>query len=285
MASSAFQAQYRQEAIETFEQQQSVLRDACTTEVQIKGNTAIFLNAGSGGARAVTRGLNGRIPGRDDALTQNTCTLQEYHDVPERTGWNIFASQGNGNAIMQRTSMAVMNREIDYNVIAELANATNYAGLTATTASADLALRAKAILGVAQVPFDGNIYAAITPAFEAYMLKQTEFSSADFVSKKPIDTGETTWDDKPGWYVWGGVKWIVSPLLPGIGTNAEKCFMWHKSAIGHAANVNEMQTYVGYDERHDFSYCRQSIFMGSKLLQNAGVVVFRHDGSALAATA
>jgi len=285
MSETAFQTQYRQQAIDGFEQLQSITRDSTTTEAQIKGNTAVFLVASSGGAQAVTRGVNGRIPGRADSLTQNSCTLAEWHDVPERTGFNIFASQGDGNAIMQRTSMGVINRKIDTDIIAALQTATVFAGLAATTASVMLALRAKTILGVAQVPFDGNIWALITPAFEAYMLDSTEFSSSLYVRKQPIDTGETAWSDKPGYYDYMGIKWIVSPLLPGIGTSAETCFMYHKSAIGHAADVQNMQTFVDYDKRHDFSYCRTSIYMGSKLLQNAGVVCFRHDGSALAGTA
>ena len=64
MADSAFQIQYRQEFIAQFEQGQSWLRTVCTTEAVIKGNQAMFLVAGSGGATAVTRGLNGNIPPR-----------------------------------------------------------------------------------------------------------------------------------------------------------------------------------------------------------------------------
>ncbi len=74
MADSAFQIQYRQEFIAQFEQGQSWLRSVCTTEAVIKGNQAMFLVAGSGGATAVTRGLNGSIPPRVDSLTQVPAT-------------------------------------------------------------------------------------------------------------------------------------------------------------------------------------------------------------------
>ena len=56
MPATAFQIQYRQEFIATFEQKQSLLRDTVTTEAVIKGNTATFLVAGSGGATATSRG-------------------------------------------------------------------------------------------------------------------------------------------------------------------------------------------------------------------------------------
>lgn len=59
----------------------TVTRDTVTTEAVIKGNTAVFLVADSGGATAVTRGVNGLIPARADNLTQNSCTLVEWHDL------------------------------------------------------------------------------------------------------------------------------------------------------------------------------------------------------------
>jgi hypothetical protein len=273
---------YRQEAIATFEQNQSLLRDTVTTEAIIKGNAAVFLVAGSGDADAVTRGVDGMIPARNDDLTQNTCTLVEWHDLVRKTGFNIFASQADQRAIMQRTTMGVINRKIDVDIFTELNTGTLDTG-SATTASLDLALYAKTILGNNKVPFDGNIFAAITPAFESYLLQAPEFSSADFVAVKPLNSGETAFADKAGYYRWIGVNWIVHPELPGVATNAEKCFMYHRNAIGHAANKDGMQTPVGYNEEQDYSYARASIFMGSKLLQNSGVVVINHDGSARAA--
>jgi hypothetical protein len=282
VSATAFQTLYRQESIATFEQSQSLLRDSVTTEALIKGNAAVFLVAGSGDADAVTRGVDGMIPARNDDLTQNTATLLEWHDLVRKTGFNIFASQGDQRAIMQRTTMGVINRKIDYDIFTELNTGTQDTG-TAATASLALALRAKTILGNNKVPFDGNIFAAVTPAFEAYLLQVPEFGSADYVAGKPIDSGATAFADKQGYYRWLGINWIVHPELPGVGTSAEKCFMYHRNAIGHAANKDGMQTPVGYNEEQDYSYARASIFMGSKLLQNSGVVVINHDGSALVA--
>ena len=282
MADTAFQTMYRQEAIASFEQHQSLLRDSVTTEAQIKGNAAVFLVAGSGDADAVTRGVDGMIPARADDLTQNTCTLSEWHDLVRKSGFNIFASQGNQREIMQRTTMGVINRKIDNQIFTELNTGTQDTGTT-QTASLSLALRAKTILGNNKVPFDGSIWSAITPAFEAYLLQVAEFGSADYVTRKPVDSAETAYKDQPGFYRWLGINWVVHPELPGIGTTAEKCFMYHKSAIGHAADKNGMQTPVGYNDEQDYSFARASLYMGAKLLQNSGIVVMNHDGSAYVA--
>lgn len=282
MAETAFQTQYRQEVVDGFEQRQSLLRDAVTTEAVIKGNTATFLIADSGSATAVTRGVNGMIPARADNLTQTSATLEEWHDLVKKTNFNIFASQGNQRAIMQKSTMGTINRKIDQLIIAQLDTATNDTG-NATTASLSLALKAKTILGVNEVPFDGNVWALISPAFEAYLLQTTEFSSKDYVMKTPMEGG-TAWADKPGFYRWLGVNWIVHPNVTGVGTSSEKCYMFHKSAIGHAVDVAGLDTNLGYDGEQAYSWCRVSGHMGSKLLQNSGVVQILHDGSAFAAS-
>lgn len=282
MADTAFQIQYRQEFIAGFEARQSLLRQSTTTEAVVKGNQATFLVADSGGAEAVTRGVNGLIPARADNLTQTTATLAEWHDLVRKTGFNVFASQGDQRAIMQQTTMGVINRKIDADIITELNTGTQDTG-TAATASLGMALRSKTILGNNEVPFDGNVWSAITPAFEAYLLQVPEFSNADYVTMKPMEGGATAWKDVVGFYRWLGVNWLVHPNLPGVGTATEKCFMYHSTAIGHAVDTGGLKTPVGYDEEQDYSWARATAFMGSKLLQNSGVVVMNHDGSALVA--
>jgi len=279
MAETAFQIQYRQEFIAGFEQGQSLLRDTVTTEAVIKGNTATFLIADSGGAEAVTRGVNGLIQARGDDLTQTSATLVEWHDLVRKTGFNIFASQGNQRAIMQKTTMGVINRKIDSDIITQLNTGTLNTG-TAVTGSVNLFQKASVILGNASVPWDGNITLLCTPAMLAYLQQAPEFSNAQYVDAKTFAGNSADWRDKAMAYRWRNVLITSHPNLPGVGTSAEKCFLYHKSAIGHAANTMAMDTAVGMDEEQNYSWCRASIFMGSVLLQNSGVVVINHDGSA-----
>lgn len=275
MATSAAQTQYRQEFIAGFEQRASLVRHTTTTEAEIKGTSCVFLVADSNSNEAVTRGTNGLIPARADNLTQYTATLVEWHDLRRRTRFNIETSQGDGRRIMQMNSMAVMNRRIDDDIIDELNTATQDTG-AATTGDLPLVVYAKTILGNNKVPLDGNIFALITPAMHGYLLQVKEFASADFVERKPFSNELEN-------FRWAGVNFIVHPSLPGAGTNAEKCFMYHKSAIGHACDILNIDVKVGYDEEQDYSWARSTAFMGSKILQNSGIVVINHDGSAFAA--
>lgn len=282
MAETAFQKQYRQEMIAAFEVGQSLLRDTVTTEVMIKGNQAEFLVAGSGGASAVTRGVNGLIPARPDDLTQTTVTLVEWHDLVQKTRFNIFASQGDQRAVMQRTTVSVINRKIDSDIITELNTGTVNTG-GAVTASETLAIKAMTILQNNDIPWDMNITGLVTPAFNGYLMQVDSYASADYVDARVMPTAAGAWSDRVKVKQWLGVNWIVHPNLPGATTNAEKCFMFHKNAIGHAFDTGGMNTAIGYDDEQDYSYCRASAFMGTQLLQNAGIVVINHDGSAFAA--
>lgn len=284
MADTAFQTQYRDEFIAGFEQRQSLLRETVTTEAVIKGNQAIFLVADSGAAEATTRGVNGLLTARADNLTQNTCTLAEWHDLVRKTGFNIFASQGNQREIMQQTTMAVMNRKIDDLIIDILDTTTVTMGSTTTIPDVALFQQAVVKLQNASVPWDSNITLLCQPDFLSYLEEAPEFASAEYVEVRPYAGSDqnASWRDRPMAYKWRNCLIITHPNLPGKATNAAVNFLYHKSAVGHAINVEGINTDAGYDGEHDYSYARCTAFMGAVMLQTAGVVEIAHDGSARA---
>lgn len=283
MADTAFQTQYRQEFITGFEQHVSLLRDTVTTESVIKGNTAVFLVADSGGVSAQTRGTNGLIPARADNLTQNSCVLGEWHDLVRKTDFNVFASQGNQREVMQMTSMGVINRKIDNQIFTELNTGTVTIGSSTTIPSVSLFQNGRVKLSNAKVPWDSNITLLCTPAFLAYLEQASEFANAQYVDIRPYANGaEPSWRDKPMAYKWRNALIVEHPYLPGIATSSEKSFLYHKTAIGHAMDKDSLQTPVGYNEEQGYSWARATANMGAKLLQNAGVVVITADGSAYA---
>lgn len=282
MVDVVFQTQYRDEFIAGFEQHQTLLRDTVTTEAVIKGNQAVFLVSDSGSAESVTRGVNGLIPARSDNQAQNTATLTEQHDLVRKTGFNVFASQGNQRAIMQMTTMAVINRKIDDQITTILDTSTVTIGSSTTLPSVDLFQNARVKLSNASVPWDSNITLLCQPAFLAYLEQAPEFSSADYISMRPYAGDDPSWRDQPMAYRWRNALIIEHPNLPGKGTSSEKSFLYHKNSVGHAADTSGMQSPVGYDEEQDYSFARCSLYMGAVMLQTAGVVDITADGSAYA---
>ena len=210
MADTAFQRAYRQEFINGFEDRQSLLKSTCVQEGNVKGNEIFFLVADSGSANAVTRGVNGLIPARADSNVQTSALLIEYHDLVRKTEFNILASQGDQRRIMMETSMGVINRRCDDTIIAALDGGTNNTG-TAAPASLEIVVWAQTILGDNQVPIEEeqNMFAVVSPAFNAYMLQVPEFASADYVDVKPL-TGPARKFRR-----YAGFNWIIHGRLTG----------------------------------------------------------------------
>jgi len=278
MAETAAQTQYRDELVGAFEEGMSWLRQTTVSGAVIKGNTASFLVAGSGGASAVTRGVNGMIPARADDLTQSSATLTEWHDLVRKTRFNIFQSQGDQRRLMQETTKKVLNRRIDADIVTQLDTATNTTGV-AQTATLALVMKALTKLGNAEIPVEeeDKMWATVTPAFMAYLEEMPEFSSADYVDTKPM-TGPCRRVRR-----WKGVNWIKHPNLTGVGTSSEKCYLYHQDAVGSAFDSGEgLNTAIGYNDEQDYSYARASSFTGAKLLQQSGIIQMLHDGSAYA---
>lgn len=271
--------QFRKETVAGFEQRVSLLRATTTREAVIKGNQATFLVASSGGYGAVTRGDNGDIPYRAPSNVQKTATLVEKHGTHEETGFNMFASQGDQFGIMQEAAMTDINVDIDKVILAELGTATLTAG-AAATGSVAMVTKAMAILGAADVDTENpdDLFFVASPALRAYLYQTTQFTSADYVDTKPFNGVARKM------LRWAGFNWIFSTKVPGIGTNSETCFAFHRSAIGHAVNVGEENVDADYESKHDRSWARVTIYHGAKLLQNAGVVKVLHDGSAMVAS-
>lgn len=278
MPSTAFMTQFRQETIKGFEKEDSLVASLCTNEMVRSGNTATFLVCDSGGATTTTRGVNGDIPARDDNLAQLECTLTEQHDLVRRTGFNIFASQGDGRRIMQETSRAVVNRKKDQIVYDALTTASGTWG-SAAVATIALVLKAKATLNQASVLNKRDrLSAAITPAFQGELMKLDQYTSADYVKGQKF---ENVGIDRA--FSWLGIDWVVDEELPGAGTSSSTCFLWHKAAVGCASDTGDLKMAAGYDDEQDRSWARTSIYMGGKLLQNSGVIKMLHNDASLLA--
>lgn len=278
MGIEAAMIQYKKDFVPAFEQRMSLLKLTATKESVLSGNQATFIVSGSGGDTAVTRGSNGLIPYNNPTNSQFPATLVEKHAPYKLTGFNVFASQGDQVKVMRDASIAVINRDIDLTLLAELANATQDFG--SGTASLSTILGAQAILGNNDVSVEdeANMFAVISPAFRGYLMQTTEFASGDYVDVKPFSgPARKMWR-------WNGVNWIVSSRITGLGTASELCYMFHRSAIGYAVNVGEDKIFAGYDEQQGYSWSRAEVFHGAKILQNTGIVKITHDGSAFVAS-
>lgn len=268
MADTAFQQIFFDEWMAAFERDKAHLRDTVTTKTlpMAKGaRTATFLIADSGG-EATTRGPNGMIPADSVNLVQQTATLTESHKLYQMTNFNIFAGQSDQRSIMHAMTRKPINRSIDNKIITELNSATLDANATASIMTEELAITALAILGGNDVDNDGMLTGLLTPNAWYTLSKAAQWGSSDYVNDQPWVEGVRQRRK------WMGVTWIMHTGLPGIGTASADGFIYHKSAIGHAYNSEDVSVFADYHSEQDYSWARASIYDGAKLLQNTGVV-------------
>jgi len=183
---------------------------------------------------------------------------------------------------MQMTTMAVINRKIDSQITTVLSTGTVTIGSSSVVGSVNLFQHGRVKLSNASVPWDSNITFLCQPSFLADLEQAPEFSSADYVNMRSFAGEDANWRDRPMAYRWKNALIIEHPNLPGKGTSSETNYLYHKNAVGHAANTDGMETPVGYNEEQAYSFARCSMDMGAVLLQNSGVVVITADGSAYA---
>jgi len=189
--------------------------------------------------------------------------------------FTIDLSQGDQRQMMQQTSMAVMNRKIDSDIITVLDTAT--IGTTvAQEANVNTVQRAIAELGNNNVKVEDEdaMFGLVTPAFYAALSQAAEWSSSDYVDQK--------------WFAnrnsrlirWNGINWIRHSGLTGLGTASEKCYIYHKDAIGHAMDKSRVESVPGTNTEQHYDYVRTTGFFGSIMLENSAIVQILHKGDA-----
>lgn len=269
------QTKYAMEFTTAYEQKESWLRGTVTTEGEVNGDTFVFIIESTADS-AVERGANGNIPYASDDQSSASCTLKEYHHLARKNRFKIFSSSAPQRVSMARRGVVSINNKTDSLILSQLGT-TTYTTNSGTGAANSLALmlEATAILDANYVPNDGNRYGLLTPKAMAQAMKINQFSSRDWVDENAKPYMKLT-----PWREWAGVKWTMHPNLSGKGTSSAACLVYHKFACGHALNKGDIQTKVGENEEHDYSWARATSYQGAKALQLAGIVKLVHDDTA-----
>ncbi len=275
MAYQITQEQYRDEWVVSFQRGATYLKDCTSTEMMIRGNQAVFPIQGAA-PRMVERGVNGLIPSRNRTDTQVNVVLREKHSLETQTSFNIFTAHADLREAMQNAGALTAAREVDNEIIENaLTTGTNqFNGGTAITLTFGNTVDILSELRENNVYSGDEICCVWTPKAWARIQTFDRATSFDYVDRKPL-MGNT---DLP--FRWLGATHMVHTGLPGIGTNSAECYAFAKPAIGHAINQGDIRTAIGYDEEQDYSYARHTLFHGSEVLQQSGLLKIIHDDTA-----
>lgn len=271
---------YRREFVEAYMVGATLLADRFTEETMTMGRSAVFDVATLGG-RMQVRSIDGRIPRRSRSDTQVTCTIDERVAKEEVTDFEAFTSQADERAKINRSIMASVNEEIDYHVLTELANATTSYSASAAPITLDTATKVIGTLVQNKVPIGAqNLTWIISPMMEAKLQTIQGYTSAEYVSTKPLETGGNQYDGSRKIKSWLGCGWIVHPNLPSVGTASCTTYLVHRSALGLAVPSQRIQYEFGRIPGELADCAVAGLMMGAKILQNAGILKFLHNDAA-----
>ncbi len=279
----ALMTMYRDEYIAGFERGGSLLRKCVTTEYMKKGNAVVFLVADTGSATANNRGSDGLYPARVNNNNQTTLTLSDYTDLPRMNDFDIFSSQGPQRAIMFKGSQIVIGRAVDDLILTALDTGTLGNSASASTDALGMFYHGIAALGYGNAldMTGGDLTLVCSVGFYANLAKTKEFVNIQYVEEKRLVNGIPT----PMKFTrFMGVNIIVHNGISGAGTASEKCFMFHRDAVGHAIDKDTFNPLFGFNEEQNYSWVRCTTYQAAAKLQNGGIIQLLHDGSAYATT-
>ncbi len=272
MAYTITKQQYIDEWVVAFQRGETLLKSRVTEEMMNGGTSAVFSIQGAA-PRMATRGTNGLIPSRNRTDSQITIPLQEKHSLEQRNNFDVFTASANLRQAMQNAGVKTLAREIDQTIIDALATATNsYNGGAAFTLTYGKVVEAISKLYQNDVTPEDEITVLWTPAAWARLMTFPQFTSSDYVGREYLLSGNTEARK------FLNVVHMMHNGLPGAGTNAAQNFIFAKPAVGHA--IGKQEHGVGYNEEHDYSFDRETLYDGAAILQQAGVLKVVTDDTA-----
>jgi hypothetical protein len=277
---TAFVKDYQADVHHIFQREGGMLRPTVRLKTGIVGTTTTFNKIGKG--VATTKARHGTIT-----------PMNQTHSAPEATLADFYAGDWVDKLdeaktkIDERMALAkggawALGRKVDNQIITVL-DSTSETTITLTVSSyaAILAtlLQWCEALDDNDVPNDGGRFGLVTPRFWSQMNTVKEFTSSDWVGANGLPMTEGA----PGhqkFKDWNGVKWTNHTDLPGKGTSAAKCFLYHKNSVGyatgaHAENVAEndavMADITWHGDRASH-FVNHAMSGGGALIDTTGVI-------------
>ena len=112
---------------------------------------------------------------------------------------------------------------------------------------------------------------------EAKLQNIKGYTSAEYVSTKPLETGGNQYDGNRKIKNWLNVGWIVHPNLTGAGSASCTCSLVHRRAFGLAMPTGQIKYSAGYDDQDHYHYASATLKGAAKVLQNTGILKFLHN--------
>lgn len=270
--STAFIKQYEAEVHIAYQQMGSKLRNMVRSKSGIVGSSTTFQKAGKGTAGTKTR--HGLVPTMEIVHTNVECTLQDWYAGDWVDKLDEYKTNIDERKILVDAGAYALGRKTDELIIDALDSTTSTAvGDYSTGLTKGLVLSAFEALNAADVPDDGQRFAIVSPHAWNELLAIDEFASSDFSGAM------FPWLKGTESRRWLNITWMMHTGLPLADTDNRNCYMFHKTAIGHAigADITSDITWHGDRAAH---FINNMMSQGACLIDANGVVEIHVDDDA-----
>jgi hypothetical protein len=267
----AFIKQYESEVHQAYQRQGSKLRGLVRVKSGIVGMSTTFQKTGKGSAS--TKSRHGTISPMNVDHSTVECTLADYYAGDWIDKLDELKTNIDERMVVANAGAWALGRKTDEMIVDALDTATSGRNVTGTSDLADTAaltddkvFRAIEILNDGDVPDDGMRFALVGSQQWTNLLNITAFASSEWVGTDALPFVSPTTQAKR----WLNVVWVPFNGLPKAST-VRSCFMFHKSAIGHAVGA-EVSTDITWHGDRAAHFVANSMSQGAVLIDELGVV-------------
>ncbi|MGH6948836.1 MAG: phage capsid protein [Kiloniellales bacterium] len=262
---NAFIKEFQANVHTAYQRKGSKLRETVRRKDDVKGASTVFHKVGKG--TASTKARHGKVPTMSVSHDPVECLLADYYAGDWVDRLDELKTNVPEQKVLADAGAYALGRKTDELIVGALDLSTNYAlddtdGLTKAKI-----LAAYELLGEADVPDDGERFAAVGWKQWSELLDINEFKNADYVGPE-----ELPWKGTEA-KRWLGTLWIPHSGLTKAGS-VRFCHWYHKTAVGHASGA-EVKTDISWHGDRAAHFVNSSMSQGAVLVDATGIVTLR----------
>lgn len=263
---ASFMKHFEADVHNAYQQQGSKLQSTVRSKSGVKGVSTTFQVLGKSVAGTKTR--NAQIATTAVTHEPVECTLTDYYSGQWVDSLDELKVGHDERKALALSGAYALGRKTDDLIITALNSATQTVGEATEGLTKARILKAFTTLNNNDVPDDGERYGLVSPEQWNQLLNIEEFSSSNYVGEAyPMINGSEA-------RKWMGIVWIMHTGLPASGsdtTAAHTCFIYHKSAVGHASG-QDIKTDITWHGDYAAHFVNNMMSQGACLIDPKGVV-------------
>lgn len=267
---AAFVKQFEEQVHESYQRLGSKLLKTVRSIPDVRGSVAVFQKIGKGSA--ATKSAHGMIPVMNIAHTSVECPMVDYYAGDWVDKFDELKINHDERGVIANAGAYALGRKTDDLILTALASATtNVIADGNIGMTKDKVLQAFEMMGVNDIPDDGERYAIVGWRQWSELLKIPEFSSADYNGGNA-----QPWIGGAQARKWMGTTWIQMSGLPIDANDIRSCYWFHKTAVGHAS-VSKIKTDVTWHGDRASHFVNNMMSQGAVLIDATGIITIKCD--------